>query len=996
MPIQNYSYDANAYLTSSESRTLSSDRQRCQFLAVLVCFLTAASTFAVEFEKDIRPLFVEHCYECHGREKTKGGLALDTKAGWEKGGDSGRAIVPGRPEESLLIKAIRYDDKDLAMPPEKKGGKLPDSAINALTEWVKQGAPDPRVAEARLGGMKADEANSWWAFQPLSKADASPSPAKIDAFIQRSLEARSLKPGAAADKRTLIRRATYDLTGLPPTAAEVESFVADQSTEAFAKVVDRLLSSSQYGVQWGRHWLDVVRYADTAGENTDRPLPHAWRYRNWVIEAFNRDMPYDEFVRLQLAGDIAAEGADESRRREGIIATGYLAIARRFGHDIDKDMHLTHEDVIDNLGKNFLGLTIGCARCHDHKYDPITAQDYYALYGIFSSTRFAFPGCEAKGQPRDMVPLLPQARVDSMMTQWRARTAKAEEEKKQRAQAARSAAESIKADIAKSSHTLAASKVAEGASVTFVEAGREPLDAIAVRKGEVIQLTVSPNDSHGADSTLVEWSITESGGEQRKWSVADLVPSLMRGNPNPAKDGATWCFLEVTDGPAFLSDKRESISGNSALKSWSLGSEPSVFVNSADQQVMVWTTLAAQSFFVHPGAKRPVAVAWISPIDGVVSIAGRVADAHPAGSDGVAFQLDHVAAPEVGPALTSMGLTVLEGAIALDPAPLIPVAYSVAEDTARNARFQERGDPDKPGDEVPRRWLSIFGGEPIGANAGSGRKQLGDWIAQHPLAARVMVNRIWQWHFGSGLVRSPNDFGSRGEKPTHPELLDWLASQFVASGYSLKAMHRLIINTEAYQRSSARPATMLAADPENRLLAHFSRRRLIAEEIRDSLLTVSGRLDSTPAEAHPFPAEETWKFTQHEPFNAVYETTKRSAYLMVQRQRRHPFLALFDGADPNASTAVRQTTTVPTQALYFINDSFFHARAADFAAALMPLANDEARAEHAYRILFQRAPSATEHERAQAFLANYPAAPDEKWAAYARVLLASNEFIHLD
>lgn len=263
----------------------------------------------------------------------------------------------------------------------------------------------------------------------------------------------------------------------------------------------------------------------------------------------------------------------------------------------------------------------------------------------------------------------------------------------------------------------------------------------------------------------------------------------------------------------------------------------------------------------------------------------------------------------------------------------------------------------------------------------------------HPLAARVMVNRIWQWHFGHGLVRSPNDFGSRGEMPTHPELLDWLASQFVASGYSVKAMHRLIMGTAAYQRSSVSPTT---TDPDNRLLAHFDRRRLSAEEIRDSLLVASGRLDSTLAEAHPFPPESTWTFTQHTPFSAIYDTTKRSATLMVQRQRRHPFLALFDGADPNASTPERQTTTVPTQALYFLNDPFFHASAAALATSLMKLPDDKARTAEAYRVLFQRPPSAAEQERVLTFVASYPGSPDEKWAAQTRVLLASNEFLHLD
>jgi hypothetical protein len=949
------------------------------------------------FESKVRPLLIDRCYDCHSGERTKGGLSLDTRMGWEKGGDSGRAIDPGNPVDSLLIKAVRYQDPDLAMPPEKKGGKLAPEELAILTEWVTRGAPDPREAVAKLGGMEAEDAANWWAFQPLPEHGETGSPETIDAFLNAKLTELPLTPNPAADKPSLIRRAAYDLNGLPPTPEQVEAFVADGAPDAFLNLIDRLLASPQYGVQWGRHWLDVVRYADTAGENTDRPLPHAWRYRNWVMNAFNRDLPYDQFVKLQLAGDLLTSDETESTRSEGIVATGYLAIARRFGHDIDKDIHLMHEDVIDNFGKNFLGLTTGCARCHDHKYDPITAQDYYALYGIFESTQFAFPGCEPNGQPRDMVPLMSQAEIGALMAPWQARAAEAEAESKLRSAAADAAKVAIGEAAAKATTLLASAQVGEGESVTFAAAAGGSLSTIPVRKGEIIQLTIAPNASHGADTTLVEWNISEKTGSGLTWSVADFVSSLTRQNPHPGTGGAEWCFLESTaTGLGFLTEKNETISGNAALKSWNLGSEPSVFVNSADQQVMVWTTLPAKSFFMHPGHERPVTLAWVSPLDGVVAVSGRVADAHPAQIDGVAFRLEHIAVPEVGPMLVSMGRALLNAPINVGPAPPVPVAYAVVEGTVKNVPLQLRGNPEEPGDEVPRRWLSVFGGAHVPANEGSGRKQIGEWIFEQPLAARVMVNRIWQWHFGAGLVRSPNDFGSRGEAPTHPELLDWLASEFVACGYSVKAMHRLIMNTAAYQRSSARPEAGVQADPENHLLARFTRRRLSAEEIRDSLLVVSGQLDDTPAEAHPFPPEETWTFTQHNPFTAVYPSDKRSAYLMVQRQRRHPFLALFDGADPNASTPVRQTTTVPTQALYFLNDPFFHKQAARLAIPLVQQPDDEARLSQIYRSALQREPTAAERERAEHFLANYPATPEEKWAAFARVLLAGNEFIHLD
>ena len=938
------------------------------------------------FEKKVRPLLIKRCFECHGGSEAAGGLSLASANGWKHGGDSGPAIAPGKPDESLLIEAINYES--LEMPPLEAGGKLPDDEIVILTKWIAMGAPDPRVGSEVLGGMTLEEAREWWAFQPLPSlppADPAADIRRVDELVEREIESQGLEVAPAADRRTFLRRLTYGLTGLPPSRVDVEAFVADESPQALPTAIERLLNSPQYGVQWGRHWLDVVRYADTAGENSDYPLPHAWRYRNWVMDAFQRDMPFDQFVRLQLAGDLLAQDSGPQEHAEGVIATGYLAIARRFGHDSDKDMHLTYEDVIDNLGKNFLGLTVGCARCHDHKYDPVSTEDYYALYGIFESTKFSFPGCEARGRPRDLVPLMPQSEVDALLEAWRERTSEQEAAKKNQIEAGKAAGLEIAKLGGTGRRVLTASNVAEGASAPFEE-------RIRVRKGEVLKLTVSPNGSHGADTTLVEWLISETSGAKRSWSVAELVPDLMKSNPLPARDGAQWCFLETTSGPVFLSEQRRSLEGNSDLQSWSIDSLPSVFVNSADQQVLVWTTLAAESFFVHPGAERPVAVAWVSPLDGEVAVSGLVADAHPAGGDGVAFELIHVAAPQYGRALVQVGENskpIVESA----PQPEIPVAYAVVDHEAKHARLHKQGDPEKLGSEVPRRWLSVFGAAPVPRDAGSGRRELGDWVARHPLAARVMVNRIWEWHFGHGLVRTSNDFGSRGAAPTHPELLDFLASRFVHSGYSVKSMHRLILQTAAYQRASATP---VAADPENRWLAHFSRRRLTAEELRDSLLTASGQLDLSPGTAHPFPEESTWSFTQHNPFSAVYETNRRSAYMMVQRQRRHPFLALFDGADPNASTPARQSTTVPTQALYFINDPFFHTQAAALAATLLEAPEDEARLLRAYRRLFQRDPTQTERDRGQEFLHSYPGDASEKWSALCRVLLASNEFVFVE
>jgi DNA-binding GntR family transcriptional regulator/cytochrome c553 len=995
-----------ASVQSTDQPSVKSPRVRSVFKAAAIAFLLqlcgASFTSAAEvndgtafFESKIRPILVEHCYDCHSGDKTKGGLALDSKAGWQKGGENGPAIVPGKPEESLLVKAVQYEDPDLAMPPKKKGGKLSDENIKLLNEWIKMGAHDPREAVAKIGGMKADEAKSWWAFQPLPKHDApaniTAAAAQIDAFLNTRLQSEGLQPSPPADKRTLLRRATYDLTGLPPSPEEVDAFLADASPDAFSKIVERLLSSPQYGVKWGRHWLDVVRYADTAGENTDRPLMHAWRYRNWVFDAFNKDLPYNEFVRLQLAGDLERANGPREQLNEGIVATGYLAIARRFGHEISKDVHLMYDDVIDNLGRSFLGLTIACARCHDHKYDPISAADYYSLYGILQSTQFSYPGCEASGKPRDMVPLIAKSEADALMKPWLQKRAQEDALRTKLANAGRT----LKTSFTEQTVLLAASPIAEGASVGFEESRKAPLDQIAVRKGEVILLTVSPNKSHGADSTLVEWTIRNSGAPEQVWSASDLVSTLTESNPHAGAHDAAWCFLSVgKDGPVYLHEKHTSVNGHSDIQKWSIGDTPSVFVNSSDQQLMVWTTLPARSFLVHPGPNQPVAVAWVSPIDGMISIQGRVADAHPANSDGVAFELKHLRTPSTGTALLEIGrhLQIPEAGAP----PSIPWAYAVAEDKPLDAHILIRGEPEKPGEKVPRRWFGIFGGQPITKPAESGRRELGQWISGHPVSARVIANRVWQWHFGNGIVRSSSDFGSRGEKPSHPELLDFLASEFVAHGYSIKTLHRVIMGSSAYQRSSDITESLHQKDPENRLLGRFARRRLDVEEIRDSLLTASGQLDLNPGEAHPFPPEDKWKFTQHNPFNAVYEHSKRSAFLMTQRQRRHPFLGLFDGADTNASTPQRQTTTVPSQALFFLNDRFFHDQAAAFASTLTPLPDDPSRIKRAFQSLFQREPSAAEIQKATSFLASYGSTPTEAWKAYSRVLLAGNEFMHID
>jgi Protein of unknown function (DUF1553)/Protein of unknown function (DUF1549)/Planctomycete cytochrome C len=953
-----------------------------------------------DFEAKVRPVLIKRCEKCHSEAKQKGGLRLDVRSGWERGGEQGPAVVPGKPEESLLVRAIRYTDDDLQMPPD---GRLPDAEVAALVEWVKRGAVDPRGGgPVKLGGMTLEDARRWWSFQPVKRPQV-PSlshGSPIDAFLAARWPGNAPPPAPTTDRRTLIRRASYDLTGLPPTVEEVEVFERDPSPSAFEKVIDRLLASPAYGERWGRHWLDLARYADTAGENSDHPLPEAWRYRNWVIEALNRDQPYDEFLRDQIAGDLRAADGPAEQYAARVVATGYLAVARRFGHEIEKDIHLTHDDVIDTLGKSVLGLTLGCARCHSHKYDPISVEDYYSLYGIFDSTRYPFPGCEPQQLSRDLVPLTTPEAWERTVKPYREQLAALDTEAK-RLDAEESAAIARLKTL--TTQPLASARLDEGGSADLSA-------SVTVKPGDFLRLVIDPRGNHGADTTLVRWTISEADGAHRVWDLTrDATTDLLAGNPHADAhgNGGVWWFFDLSDGPRLLGESIRDLDGRAGLNVWRRGDTPSVFVNASDRPLVAWTTLPARSVFAHPGEKGAVALAWRSPIGGTVAVAAHVADAHVGGPTGVAATLEHAdgdpaaewsALAASGPRRANLARRRADLATR---EPRQELAFAVAEGTAHDARILLRGEPEKPGATVPRRWLELLGAQSLPPGAGSGRRALASWLTdpRNPLTARVLVNRVWQHHFGRGLVRTPNDFGTRGQPPTHPELLDWLADEFVRSGWQLKPLHRRIMLTDAYQRATA---TALDDDPGNDLLRRFERRRLSAEEFRDSLLWVAGLLDRAPGGRHPFPAEKTWAFTQHNPFGESYLTNHRSVYLMVKRNRREPFLALFDGADPNTTTPERQVTTVPTQALFFLNDPFFHEQADLFAARLLAEPDADTRLASAFRKAFQRLPTASERAWAARFLDAYateaPAAerPGLAWSALARVLLSSNEFLYLD
>ncbi|MCE9564236.1 MAG: PSD1 and planctomycete cytochrome C domain-containing protein [Planctomycetes bacterium] len=988
-----------------------------------------------QFEKEVRPLLIEKCQKCHGAKKEEAGLRVDSRAALLKGGDSGPAIVPGKIDKGTLLPAVKHIG-DVKMP---SSGKLPDSQIAALTKWIADGAVWPEEkATGRIAGInEADRRH--WSFQPVTNPtppvvrDATWPLTDLDRFVLAKLEAAGAKPAASADKRTLLRRVTFDLIGLPPTPDEIRDFLADNKPGAFERVVERLLASKHYGERWGRHWLDVARYADTAGDGADYPVREAYKYRNWVVDAFNADMPYDQFLREQLAGDLIARNGPPEKYAGRVTATGFLAVGKRYGYAPNPDFqHLDFADVIESAGRSLMGISLGCARCHDHKYEPITMADYYGLYGILQSTKWSFPGGEEHKRPANLVSLVsPEetARRDKSKADELARLDG--EISRLKAERASLSGKTVGggADLGFEAQVLGKGPAkpwyAEGANTILADAqspfshlhpagtrgvrlgSGKPTDGIryvfdnplrATPNGKmhfaIDFRTVAPTDKKGAyrfyigrgviASLAVECSITASEFAIRSGAKWETVRKLEPG---------TWYTLQLAIDPG-----KKTYSG-----------------------------IVGKVGDLTTFADKGVGPTWDGVIDTFICDAtGHVAGPGPERDlDNIALQVAALPEPGSKPAvveappsdlkerLAKLDVALAEvtksraAAAATEPYPL---AYGVSEGKPTNARVQLRGEPERPGPEVPRRFLEILGKDPLPAGSTSGRLELAEWITRpsNPLTARVFVNRVWQGHFGRGIVATTSDFGLRGELPSHPELLDYLASRFVKSGWSVKELHRLIVRSRVYQLASTGDAASLKVDPTNALLGRFTRRPLDAESIRDSMLSVSERLNRTMPAGHPFPEVNTWGFTIHAPFHAVYDSDHRSIYLMVQRNRRHPFLALFDAADPNLSVGERLPTTTPTQALYLMNSPFVHTQAEAFAKRLLATpGTDAARIKLAFETAHGIAADDATVNATLAFLKSYQTKaaergvkPDQQalaaWSAFARVMLTSNAFLFVD
>ncbi|MCO6459294.1 MAG: DUF1553 domain-containing protein [Pirellulaceae bacterium] len=833
-------------------------RVALSLLLTAACTIPASHCLAAEqptraelqfFETKIRPVLVNQCYECHSSKskEPKGGLLLDTREGIRRGGESGHGVVPGNLDESLVLSALRYESFE--MPPDKQ---LPETVVADFARWIEMGAPDPREGESLVQNkIDFEKARSYWAYQPIAKPgvpqvhNAAWPRTDVDAFLLARLEAEKLPPVVDADPVTFARRVYFDLLGLPPSPEEVDQFVAECNAAgvspanslpaaAVERLVDRLLESPQFGERWGRHWLDVARFGESTGMERNFTYPHAWRYRDWVIEAFNADKPYSQFIIEQIAGDLLpAESAAD--RLRNIVATGFLALGPKSLNERNAEQFAMDivDDQIDVASRAFLGLTVACARCHDHKFDAIPQQEYYALAGIFRSTD-TFYGTGGGAGNRQAGSLL----------------------------------------------------AVDGTRVTVVRTGGgQANQANAATQGNVKQLNAQ---------------------------VRKLEANVERLKANPA--------------PAAK---------NRLAK--------------AQQQL-------------EQARKRLVA-------------ARRKTTDVPD---------DTAPKPDSSSAILVMGV----------------------RDAAQpgDTQLRLRGEPDDRGDTVDRGFLTVasLGDKHALPADASGRLQLAQWIVdpRNPLTARVAVNRIWQHLFGRGLVASVDNFGTNGDRPTHPELLDYLAARFMEDGWSVKRQVKLLVQSRAYQLDCASHPAGLSADPDNHLLWRQNQRRLEAESIRDAMLAASGQLDLQPpvgSVVSQVGDGDVGRGISPDRFETL--SAKRSVYLPIVRSAVPESLQVFDFPEASILTGQREVTTVPLQALYMLNSPFVLAQAKALATRIGAEADStQQRIERAFRLALCRPPTADEVSRIEGYLAEIgqqPAPSEDDWAKVCHVLLASAEFRYL-
>ena len=926
------------------------------------------------FENRIRPMLAQSCFACHTNSQMAG-LRLDSRADILKGGVSGPALVPGDPDKSLIVSLVREGK----MP---KSGHLQDQQIADLVKWIKDGAywPDPLPANARPYTITAKQ-RELWSIQPLKHAQ--PPAVKnttwplndVDRFILARLEKEGLQPAPVADRRTLLRRVTYDLTGLPPTEGEVKAFEADKSPKAYEAVIDRLLASPHYGETWGRHWLDVVRYGEDDYNINNQPLhmeqyKNAYVYRDWVINSMNQDLPYDQFVKAQ----IAADQMDEKVRAKMIPGLGMNGLGV-WAFDANPPVIQRADewnDKVDTTTKAFLGLTVGCARCHDHKYDPIPTKDYYRLVSVFASTKY------------HAYPLVSKAVVDDYEAKKKELEEKEKAKKKYLDDLARLYAQSLLSQT--EDYMVAVWRVKTQKRNTVAGVAEEyKLDPEMLERW--VRFTTKPTLNY---STMKPWqALLARGGSldeaqtfarefyQKAMTVSKLHDKL------EAENEIELAKYKVED------DQYDHLPNGLKRKL-----NPSqIDLKGMDREdSYLWRDMFDKDLGENPDnidkqEKRPPALLKLED-----------------------WALERRLSPDLAKYVAHLKTDIDDFKKAM-PAPYPYIDGLEDDKQATNVKVFLRGNPYNFGEEAPRAFLSILSpGEPELFKQGSGRMELAEDIVKQPISMRVIVNRVWRWHMGSGIVDTPNNFGRVGDPPSNPELLDYLASQFVDGGMSIKALHKQILLSKTYQLSTATDEVTAAKDSGNRLYSHANRRRLEAEGIWDSLLTASGKLDLSKVGG---PSEEYGE-----------KMTRRGVYGSISRVFPNNFVTTFDLPTPTFSAEKRYATNVPLQRLFFLNSPFVEQQAAGLARRAADAGSDEAQVRKAFAIVFQRQPTAAEMQASLDFLhqpvaeaprgsvgnsiAAKPDAPENpgteaaaaptgsqmKWLCWA--LLSSNEFLFVN
>ncbi|MCI0642327.1 MAG: DUF1553 domain-containing protein [Gemmataceae bacterium] len=919
------------------------------------------------FEQKIRPLFVKNCYECHSADakRVRGSLRLDTKKGLLEGGDTGPALVPGKPKESLLLKVLRHEG-DVKMPPK---GKLSDDEIAAFERWVQMGAPDPRDGKTAVAKkyVNLDEGRKFWAFQPPKKTsppkvkDAAWPRGPIDQFILSNLENKELKPAGDAKREVLLRRAAFALTGLPPTPDEIDAYVNDAGSEdeAIAKVVDRLLASPHFGERWGRHWLDVARYADSSGGGRTLLFKDAWRYRDYVIQSLNDDKAFNQFILEQIAGDLL-DPKTPAQRRAYLIATAFLLLGPTNYERQDKpllEMDIIDEQ-IDTIGKGFLGMTIGCARCHDHKFDPIPTKDYYALTGIFKSTKFIIHDNVSKWMTQPL-PMPSQEEI---------------------------ALQKHEAVVAALKKRIALAKEAERKAGKLVDVVAKALDpkelpGIVLDDSQAKKVGSWKHSTFSGNFIGTGYLYDDRGFKEEK--TLTFVPDF-------AKTG----FFEVRLAYVPHTNRATKV----PIRVFHADGDETVYVNQQKPPPIDGRFVSLGRYRFEPGNQ------WFVMISSEKTNGHVVADA-------VQFLPDDVEAkPAVAERTKKDKLPADADSQALEAelkrlektGPSRHTAMAVADaEKIDDFYVCVRGNVHNKGETAPRGFLQVAtrGPMPKLSAKESGRRELAHWIASadNPLTARVFVNRVWQHLFGAGIVRTVDNFGVAGELPSHPELLDYLAVRFVEDGWSVKKLIREIMLSRAYRMSAEpdanTPVLALKLDPENRWLWKMNRRRLDAESIRDAILTVSGKLDLAaggPSIKEGTATERDYQFTD----------TRRSLYTPIFRNRLLELFEVFDFADPNVSTGKRNVSTVAPQALYFLNSPFVMEQARHAAqTALSMKADDAACIDRAYRVALGRLPAPKERQLALEFLQGSQGGPGQRlavWERFYQTLFACIDFRYVN